>query len=100
MISKHKIKYKNGTVKTNVRIVEGYRPTPGAPPKQRQIKNLGYAEDYEDQEAFWKMVAEEERKFKESKESLNICLDTGKTLKDSKRELLGYIYLDKIFNLP
>ena len=80
MISKHKIKYKNGTVKTNVRIVEGYRPTPGAPPKQRQIKNLGYAEDYEDQEAFWKMVAEEERKFKESKENLNICLDTGKTL--------------------
>lgn len=98
MISKHKIKYKNGTVKTNVRIVEGYRPTPGAPPKQRQIKNLGYAEDYEDQEAFWKMVAEEERKFKESKENLNICLDTGKTLKDSKRELLGYIYIDKIYD--
>ena len=39
MISKHKIKYKNGTVKTNVRIVEGYRPTPGAPPKQRQLKH-------------------------------------------------------------
>ena len=58
-----------------------------------------YAEDYEDQEAFWKMVAEEERKFKESKESLNICLDTGKTLKDSKRELLGYIYLDSSFQV-
>ena len=44
------------------------------------------------------MVAEEERKFKESKENLNICLDIGKTLKDSKRELLGYIYLDKIYD--
>ena len=94
MISKHKIKYKDGTVKTNVRIVEGYRPSPGAAPKQRQIKNLGYAEDYEDQEAFWKMVEEEERKFKESKETIAVNLDASLTLNDAKRELLGYKYLD------
>lgn len=75
MISKHKIKYKDGTYKTNVRIVEGYRPGPGLAPKQRQIKNFGYAEDYEDQDAFWKMVKEEERKFKESKESIEVKLD-------------------------
>ena len=98
MISKHKIKYKDGTVKTNVRIVEGYRPSPGAAPKQRQIKNLGYAEDYEDQEAFWKMVEEEERKFKESKETIAVNLDASLTLNDAKRELLGYKYLDTIYD--
>jgi len=70
MISKHTIHYKDGTQKTNVRIVEGYRPWPGKAPKQRQIKNLGYAEDYEDQEAFWKMVNEEEKKFRATKEKI------------------------------
>ena len=98
MISKHKIRYKNGTVKTNVRIVEGYRPAPGAAPKQRQIKNLGYAEDYEDQDAFWKMVEEEERIFKESKENIKISLDSNQTLKDAKRQLLGYKYLSEVYD--
>lgn len=98
MISKHKIKYKDGTYKTNVRIVEGYRPGPGMAPKQRQIKNFGYAEDYEDQEAFWKMVEEEERKFKESKESIEVQLDSSITLKDTKRLELGYKYLDAVYD--
>ena len=98
MISKHKIKYKDGTYKTNVRIVEGYRPGPGMAPKQRQIKNLGYAEDYEDQDAFWKMVEEEERKFKESKESIEVQLDPSETLKDTKRFELGYKYLDAVYD--
>ena len=98
MISKHKIKYKDGTYKTNVRIVEGYRPGPGMAPKQRQIKNLGYAEDYEDQDAFWKMVEEEERKFKESKESIEVQLDPSETLKDTKRFELGYKYLEAVYD--
>lgn len=98
MISKHKIKYKDGTYKTNVRIVEGYRPGPGLAPKQRQIKNFGYAEDYEDQDAFWKMVKEEERKFKESKESIEVKLDSTVTLKETRRLELGYKYLDAVFD--
>lgn len=98
MISKHKIKYKDGRVKTNVRIVEGYRPSPGKPPKQRQIKNLGYAEDYEDQNAFWKMVEEEELKFKASKELIDISLNPMLTLKDTHRNILGHKYLDAVYD--
>ena len=58
MIRKDKKVYKNGAVKTQVRVVEGYRPGPGLPPKQRTIKNFGYLEDHEDREAFLAMVAE------------------------------------------
>lgn len=98
MISKHKIKYKDGTYKTNVRIVEGYRPGPGMAPKQRQIKNLGYAEDHEDRDAFWRMVEEEELKFKASKESINLQLDPSVTLKDARRSELGHKYLDAVYD--
>lgn len=98
MISKHKIRYKDGTYKTNVRIVEGYRPGPGMAPKQRQIKNLGYAEDHEDINAFWKMVEEEELKFKASKQSIDLRLDTSVTLKDSRRLELGHKYLDAVYD--
>lgn len=98
MISKHKIHLKDGSVKTSVRIVEGYRPGPGKAPKQRQIKNFGYAEDHEDQEAFWKMVEEEERKFKESKEKIVVSLDPKLKLKESKRFSLGNKYIEAVYH--
>ncbi len=97
MISKHKIRLKDGTIKTNVRIVEGYRPGPGQGPKQRQIKNFGYAEDYPDQAAFWKMVEQAEADFKESKDRITAELDPKRLLKDAKRYNLGYKYLESIY---
>lgn len=97
MISKHKIKLKDGTIKTNVRIVEGYRPGPGQSPKQRQIKNFGYAEDYPDQAAFWKMVEQAEADFKESKGRIIVELDPKLLLKNAKRYNLGYKYLESIY---
>ena len=98
MISKHKIKLKDGKIKTNVRIVEGYRPGPGQSPKQRQIKNFGYAEDYPDQAAFWKMVEQAEADFKESKERIVAELDPKRLIKDAKRFNLGHKYLESIYN--
>ena len=98
MISKHKIKLKDGTIKTNVRIVEGYRPGPGQSPKQRQIKNFGYAEDYPDQSAFWAMVEQAESDFKASKERIVAELDPKRLLKDAKRYNLGYKYLEAVYN--
>jgi hypothetical protein len=56
MIRKDKKTYADGTIKTQIRVVEGYRPGPGLAPKQRTIKNFGYLEDQEDQEAFLEMV--------------------------------------------
>lgn len=56
MIRKDKKKFKDGSVKTQIRVTEGYRPYPDSPPKQRTIKSFGYLEDQADTAAFWKEV--------------------------------------------
>ena len=56
MIRQEKRRLANGTVKTQVRVVQSYRPYPGKPPKHRTIKNFGYLEDQNDTEKFWKEV--------------------------------------------
>lgn len=56
MIRKDKKKFKDGSVKTQIRVTEGYRPYPGSAPKQRTIKSFGYLEDQADMDAFWKEV--------------------------------------------
>lgn len=58
MIKKDKIKFKDGTYKTQVRVVRGFRPGPGLPPKQVTVKSFGYLEDQENQEAFMNEVKE------------------------------------------
>lgn len=52
MIKKDKVKFANGSVKTYFRVTQGYRPKPGAAPKQRTIKKFGYIEDQADPDAF------------------------------------------------
>lgn len=64
MIKKKINKFKDGTFKTNVRVMISYRPGPGQKPKQKTIKNFGYLEDYPDQNEFWKLVEETDRKSK------------------------------------
>lgn len=56
MIRKDKKTFKDGSVKTQIRVTEGYRPYPNAAPKQRTVKSFGYLEDQADPEAFWKEV--------------------------------------------
>jgi len=56
VIKKDRIARKDGSVKTFVRVVEGYRPAPGKPPKQRTLKSFGYLEDQADPDAFLKAV--------------------------------------------
>ena len=51
LIKKDKIKKKDGTVKTYIRVVESYRPGPNMNAKQRTIKSFGYLEDQEDPKA-------------------------------------------------
>lgn len=52
MIRKDKRVLKDGSVKTYIRVVEGYRPSPGEQPKQRTLKSFGYLEDQSNPEAF------------------------------------------------
>ena len=57
MIRKDKKIMKDGSVKTYIRVTEGYRPEPNKPPKQRTLKSFGYLEDQEDPVRFMKEVA-------------------------------------------
>lgn len=50
MIKKKVVKFKDGSSKTNVRVLISYRPGPREKPKQKNIKNFGYLEDYPNQE--------------------------------------------------
>lgn len=56
LIRKDKIKRKDGSVKTYVRVVESYRPGPGSKPKQRTIRSFGYLEDQPDPAEFLRTV--------------------------------------------
>jgi hypothetical protein len=56
MVKKTKVKFKDGSIKTQIRVVEGVRD--GDKIIHRHIKGFGYLEDHEDQEAFLAMVKE------------------------------------------
>ncbi len=56
MIRKDKKVFHDGTVKTQIRVTQGYRPYPSSSTKQRTVKSFGYLEDQTDLEAFWKEV--------------------------------------------
>lgn len=56
MIRQDKRRLADGRVKTQVRVIQSYRPYPGQPPKHRTIKNFGYLEDQRDKAKFWEEV--------------------------------------------
>ena len=97
-LTKHK--KKDGSIKTQIQLVESYRPYKGAKPKQRCIENYGYLEDQKDPEAFLLKLREEVKKI--SKEKLiSIAIDTNKKIDDiSNRDLnFGPSLLDNIYDL-
>lgn len=99
MIRKDRRVYKNGVVKTQVRVVEGYRPGPGLPPKQRTVKNFGYLEDHEDREAFLAMVAEFDAKCRDEPVLRLEVPSTLKMYSPSNRERnYGYKFIEAIYN--
>jgi len=100
LIKKDKIKRK-GSVKTWVSVVEGYRPAPGAPPKQRTIKSFGYLEDQEDPEAFMAMVEEFNTNYRN--ENVPLRIEAPGTAKmyceENRRQNYGYKFLEAVYDL-
>jgi len=100
MIKKDRIK-RRGTVKTWVSVVEGYRPAPGAPPKQRTIKSFGYLEDQEDPEAFMAKVEEFNANYR--KENIPLRIEVAGTAKmyceENRRQNYGYKFLEAVYDL-
>ena len=100
MIRKDKKTFKDGSVKTQIRVTEGYRPFPNSSPKQRTIKSFGYLEDQEDQDAFWKEVHACNDSLKK-KRDLRIEIPVSEMMYTENNRLLnyGYKFLESVYQL-
>ena len=99
MIRQDKRNLKNG-IKTYIRVTEGYRPSPGAKPKQRTVKSFGYLEDQDDPKAFMKEV-EEFNKGLNRVERIVQHYDMDEKMNDENNRIqnYGYMYLNSIYNI-
>jgi len=93
-------KKRGGVVKTHVRVVEGYRPGPGMPTKQRTIRSFGYLEDQKDPVAFMAMVEKFNANFKDDvplriEVASNALMYSG----ENRRLNYGYKFLEAVYNL-
>lgn len=86
MIRKDQKTTKDGRIKTHIRVVEGYRPGPGLPPKQRTIQSFGYLEDQDDPDAFMESVKEFDQHHRKGGVPLHMELpSTAKMYQESNR---------------
>lgn len=101
MIKIDKRTKKDGTPRTQVRVVEGYRPGPGMPTRQRTIRDFGYLEDQEDPEAFMAMVKEFNDGYRAENVPLRIeAAGTAKMYcKENRRQNYGYKFLEAVYDL-
>ena len=101
MIKINKRTNKDGTPRTQVRVVEGYRPGPGMHTKQRTIRSFGYLEDQEDPEAFMAMVEEFNANYRTENVPLRIeAAGTARMYsKENRRQNYGYKFLEAVYDL-
>lgn len=101
MIKKDKRTNADGKLRTQVRVVEGYRPGPGMPTKQRTIRDFGYLEDQEDSEAFMEKVKEFDANYRA--ENVPLRIEAPGTARmysaENRRQNYGYKYLEAVYDL-
>lgn len=99
MIRKDKKKLKGNITKTWIRVVEGYRPGPGLPPKQRTIKSFGYLEDQENPEEFMEQVTAFDETFRTDRVLRIEVPSNAKMYSPYNRSYnYGYKYLEAIYD--
>ena len=100
MIKTNKVKRRGQTL-TWVGVVEGYRPSPGAPPKQRTIKSFGYLEDQEDPDAFMAEVEEFNATYKNR--DIPLRIEAERTARmysaENRKQNYGYQYLEAVYDM-
>ena len=100
MIRKDKKTFKDGTVKTQIRVTEGYRPYPNSSPKQRTVKSFGYLEDQTDLEAFWNEVNACNNSLKKKKDPTGRTPVAEMMYSDHNRLLnYGYKFPESVYRL-
>lgn len=101
MIKIDKRTKKDGTPRTQVRVVEGYRPGPGLPTRQRTIKDFGCLEDQEDPEKFMLEVKAFNESYRAENSPLRIeAPGTAKMDSEENRKYnYGYRFLEAVYDL-
>lgn len=94
MIKRDLIKKKDGTVKTYIRVTEGYRPAPGKQTRHRTLKSFGYLEDQADPEAFMREVEAYDADPDNREQSSSIKMYSGQNRKYN----YGYKFLEAVYN--
>ena len=91
----------DGTSRTQVRVVEGYRPGPGMPTKQRTIRDFGCLEGQEDPESFMSKVREFNANYRA--ENVPLRIEAPGTARmyceENRRQNYGYKFLEAVYNL-
>ena len=99
MIRKDPKTFKDGSVKTQIRVVEGYRPGPGLPPKQRTIRDFGYLEDQSDREAFMETVRAFNASFKiDATLRIEVPSNAKMYCEQNRKQNYGYKFLEAIYD--
>jgi hypothetical protein len=94
MIKKDIKTFKDGTVKTYVRVVESYRPGPGRESNKRTLKSFGYLEDQADPEAFMREVEAYDTDPSNREQISSSKMYNGQNRKYN----YGYKYLETVYN--
>ena len=89
-IRKTKHKHADGSIWTQVQLVEGYRPGPGMNPKHRVIRNCGYLENQKDPDAFLKKLEQEIETARIQRQPITISLDPNKKVNSADNRDLNY----------
>jgi len=101
MIRKDKRTDANGKIKTQIRVVESYRPGSGMNPKQRTIKDFGCLEDQADPKAFMAEVEEYNKRYKEQNAPMRIeAAGTERMYNEGNRKYnYGYKYIEAVYDM-
>lgn len=101
MIKIDKRKNADGTLRTQVRVVEGYRPGPGMPTKQRTIRDFGYLEDQDNPDAFMAKIQAFNANYRAENVPLRIeATGTARMYSETnRRQNYGYRFLEAVYDL-
>ena len=82
--------FADGSIKTQITLVESYRPGKGMNPRTRTVKDYGYLEDRDKPEEFLSELqnyVEEQRK---SSQKISLSIDMNKSINDPSNRDLNY----------
>ena len=98
-IRKSKHKHADGSIWTQIQIVEGYRPNKNSTPRQRTIRDCGYLENQSDPEKFLEELKKEVEVMNQEKELPPLLIDKTKKINDiSNRDYnYGPYLVDRIY---